>query len=199
MSRLYIANVTKQIQVVCYRLDYGKDGELLDEVRRFRPASQQDIPPGRQVQIGSDFHINQITDIVDQLKRYGLVSVEDVKNGRFGRKVAPYVFNIDLPVPADVLRRVKAQNDQLHIDDGRARRQKAAVATSDLVQNTVAHQFAEAGIDAEPSKQQSVAFEQEEQTEAGEKTIAEGYRIDKTAPVAPEPRRGPGRPRKIAA
>lgn len=199
MSKLYIANVTKQIQVVCYRLDYGKNGELLDEVRRFRPANQQDIPPGRQVQIGSDFHMNQITDIVDQLGRYGLISVEDVKNGRFGRKVAPYVFNIDMPVPADVLRRVKSQNDVLQIEDGKLRRQRAAVATSDLVQNTVAHQFAEAGIDADPSERQSIAFEQEEQTEAGEKTIAEGYRVDKNAPQAPSPRPPKRSQRRAAA
>ena len=102
--KLYIANPTKQTQVVCYRLDYGNDGALKDTNRQFQPARQQEIPPGRQVQLGSDLHIKQIEDIVDQLKVYGLVGVVDVPrlraadfdNLRAG--IVPYVFNIDAPI-----------------------------------------------------------------------------------------------------
>ena len=92
--RLYIANPTRQTQVVCYRLDYNKRGEP-EELRRFQPARQQDIPPGRQIPLGGDFHKSQIEDIVDQLSAYGLKGVVDVQNGRLGQRVVPYVYNID--------------------------------------------------------------------------------------------------------
>ena len=39
LHRLFIANVSKQNQVVCYRLDYTKSGELADTNRRFTPSS----------------------------------------------------------------------------------------------------------------------------------------------------------------
>ena len=174
MARLYIANVSRQTQIVCYRLDYNKRGE--DNIdRRFQPAKQQDIPPGRQVQIGGDFHMNQITDIVDQLAKYGLIGVIDVP--RMGRNVAPYVYNIDKPVPADVMKRVRDHNHGALIAQGKDRRQKAAVATNEIVQDTVAKQFAENGIDATPVDRTDIAFEQEEQSEAGEKRIEEGFHV----------------------
>ena len=208
MSRLYLANCTRQNHVVCYRLDYDNGGNLKDINRRFEPAKQQDIPAGRQVQIGSDFHIRQIEDIVDQLSTYGLIGVVDVgrhkandlKNLRSG--VVPYIFNIDKVVPADAIRTVMAYNANILIDDGRLRRQRAAVASNEMVQTAVAHQFLDKGIDATPSKTLDVSFEQEEQTEAGEKTISEGYKVSPDAPRSPPPapvRNKGGRPRKAAA
>ena len=176
MARLFIANVSRQTQIVCYRLDYNKKGDLADINRRFQPAKQQDIPPGRQVQIGGDFHMNQIEDIVSQLQPYGLIGVEDVPR-MAGRKVAPYVFNIDRPVPEDVMRRVRDGNSEVKTGEGKLRRQKAAVATNEIVQTTVAQSFAEKGIEAEPPDRTDVSFEQEEQSPEGEKRIEEGYRV----------------------
>ncbi len=200
--RMYVANPTRQNQVVCYRLDINRDGELKDMSRTFQPARQQDIPPGRQVQLGSDFHIKQIEDIVDQLTVYGMIGVvdlpripkPDLANLRGG--VVPYIFNLDSPVPASAIRQVLAHNEAVLIEDGRDRRKKAAVASSDIVQHTVANQFAESGIDAAPSDKLAVSYEQEEQSERGERRIEEGYKVSAEAPIPP--RRGPGRPRKAA-
>ena len=189
--RLYIANPTRQEQVICYRLDFNNDGSQKEADRtRFQPAKQQAVPPGRQIQLGGDFHHqNQITDIVDQLKPYGLIGAVDVARLSSKDPVVPYVFNIDQPVSSEAMRKVQDHNAGILIEQGRNRRSDAAIATSEIVQNTVANQFMENGIDQKPADQVEVAYEQLEQSEQGEKTIAEGYR------VAPEGK-GTGRPAK---
>jgi hypothetical protein len=195
MAKLYIANPTRQRQVVCYRLDFNKDGEP-EGLRRFQPARQQDVEPGRQVQLGGDMHMNQITDIVEQLAAYGLIGVVDVP--RMQGKVT-YLYSIDRPVPAEAMRKVIAHNEAVLIDDGKGRRMRAAVATNELVQQTVSHQFAERGIDDVPVDRTSVTFEQEEQSEAGEKRIAEGYKVSPDAPMRPTPRKSGGKATKPRA
>ena len=205
MSRLYIANPTKQTQVVCYRVDIDEAGERKDTNRRFQPARQQEIRPGQQIQLGSDFHIKQIEDIVDQLSTFGLIGVVDVPRLRAAdlsnmrRNVVPYIFNIDRAVPAEAIRKVIAHNSSILIDDGRQRRAKSAVASSEMVQHAVAQQFAENGIDDKPADQIAVSFEQEEQSEAGEKTIAEGYHVVPNRGAATGGRKvGKGRSRRGA-
>jgi hypothetical protein len=202
MSRLYIANPTKQTQVICYRLDFDKDGQQIEANKKnFQPARQQDIPPGQQRQLGSDFHITQINDIVDQLAKYGLIGEVDVPRLRAADfdslrgGVVPYIFNIDRAVSKNVMLKVQAHNDSLLVQDGVDRRKKAAVASSEIVQQAVAHQFAEMGIDEKPTDRFAVAFEQEEQSEAGEKTIAEGYRVGPQG-EQPPPARGKGKNRR---
>lgn len=185
--KLYIANPTRQTQVICYRLDFNKNGERMEADRtRFQPAKQQDIPPGRQIQLGGDFHIHQIEDIVEQLKPFGIVGVVDVP--RLGRQVVPYIFNIDVPVPAEAIRKVQNSNSAILIEDGKTRRAKAAVASNEIVQQTVEHNFRENGIDQKPSEKTTIGFEQLEQSEAGEKTIAEGYKVSALAPAHKPPK-----------
>ena len=183
MTALYIANPTKQIQVVCYRLDYNRKGEL-EENRRFQPAKQQDIQPGRQALLGSnDFHMSQVEDIVTQLEPYGLVAAKETN--RLPAKKINYIFNVDQPVPAEVMRKVQAHNTGVAIQEGQERRAKAAVASNDLVQQTVQNQFLEQGIPAEPADSTTVAFEQLEQSEAGERRIEEGFEVVPEGKVGP--------------
>lgn len=191
MAKLFIANVSKQIQIVCFRLDYGKDGELKDTNRRFEPAKQQEIKPGQQVMIGGDMHMRQIEDIVGQLQPYGLVGALDAPRLK---SVAPLIFNIVNPVTTKTMEHVRDSNAELQTADGQERRKKAAVATNEIVQNTVAAQFAEKGIQDEPADKTTVTFEQQDQSELGEKTIAEGYRVEAGAATAPKNKGG--RPRK---
>lgn len=172
MSRLYVANCTRQPQLVYFRLDFNEAG--VPAHNRFQPAKQMTIPPGRQVPLGGDLHVNQIEDIIDQLSRYGLVASAEVPRLR---KAAPFVFNLDQPVSADVIRTVSDINLGILTRQGAQRRAKAAVAVNETVTNAVANEFAQRGIDAEPTDQIDVAFEQQEQSEAGEKLVAEGFRV----------------------
>lgn len=188
--RLYVANPTDQSQLICYRIDFDADGKQKDTNRRFQPARQQEIKPGTQAQLGGDMHKAQIDDIVGQLRVYGMVYVSEV--GKVGATKIPYIYNVDAHVPADVMRRVQFHNKGVMTEDGRDRRARAAVATNELVQHTVQNQFLEQGIPTQPADTTLVSFEQEEQTEHGEKKIEEGYE------VVPEGKRGP-RSGKVAA
>ena len=145
--RLYIANPTRQEQVVCYRIDIEDDGTRKDTNRRFQPARQQPIGPGLQAQLGSDMHKAQIDDIVKQLRPYGLIHMKD----QMPNKKVPYVYSIDVPVPADFIRRVQFHNGVVATEDGRKRREDAAIGTNQLVQDTVAHHFAANQIPATPA------------------------------------------------
>lgn len=179
--RLYIANVSRQTHVVCYRLDYDKTGALLDTNRRFQPARQQDIPPGRQVQIGGDLHEAQLNQIVEQLEPYGLIHADDV--GRHRNVPTPYIYSRDRPVPAEAMRKVQGANSEILIEQGKERRAKAAVASNEIVQQAVSHQFAQVGIEEPPADRTTVTFEQLEQSDQGEKRVEEGYKVvpEKTA------------------
>lgn len=174
MSRLYIANVTRQNHVINYRLEFTKSGEV-NARQNFQPARQQQIDAGRQNQLGSDFHIKQIEDIIDQLKPFGLIGESDVP--RMENRFYPYVFNIDKFVSERAMRAVRDHNAGIKFQEGVDRRAKAAVAANEVLQSTVANQFAENGINAEPSDQVDVTIEQLEQTEENQTMVAEGFHL----------------------
>lgn len=179
MSRLFVANCTRQFQEVYYRLDFN-DGGQPEANRRFQPAKRETIPPGRQICLGGDLHMTQIKDIIDQLKPYGLVGTVDVPRLN---AIAPYVFDIDKPVSVSVINDVRNSNAGILIEQGRERRKKAAIVVNETVANVVGNEFASAGIAKEPTQEIEVEFEQEEQSEAGESRVAEGYRLDANAPA----------------
>jgi hypothetical protein len=181
--RIFIANTTEQEQLICYRVDFNKDGSPKDAVRRFQPARQQSIKGGSQAQLGGDMHKAQIDAIVEQLGVYGLIHVDDV--ARMPNRKVPYVYNLDGYVPADIMRRVMFHNGCVLAEDGKQRRAAAAVATNELVQHAVASHFAANKIPEQPTDKTLVAFEQEEQSERGERRVEEGYE------VVPEGQRGP--------
>ena len=183
MPRLYVANPTPQTQTVCFRIEHDNNGNLKDTNRRFQGHQQQDIPPGRQVQLGGDMHDNQIKDIVEQLGRYGMVDVSDVS--RPPNIKIPYICSVGREVPASVMQRVQFHNSNIATEDGRARRAAAAVASNQIVQDTVHSRFMQEGFPAEPADTTIVSIEQLEQSERGEKRIEEGFE------VVPEGKRGP--------
>lgn len=176
MPKLYVANCTRQNYNCQYRLDFTANGEPVP-TGRFHPAKSQVINPGRQVVLGgTDMHMTQIEDIVEQLKIYGMIGVSEI-NELQGQK-APYLFDVNKPISTNDIRRVVDHNDGVAVIDGRKRRANAAVVVNDVL----AHK-----IDSE-MKPVDVEFEQLQQSEAGEKTIGEGYRID---PAAPGPKGQP--------
>jgi hypothetical protein len=182
MASLFIANCTQQTREIYYRLDFDVDGKKKDTNRRFEPARKQTIPPGKQALIGSSgMHMMQIEDIVGQLVPYGLHGVVDLAR-REPLTTVPLVFNVEKPVPKAVMERVVEENKIALVNQGKERRQKAAIGTNNMVQQTLARQMAAANIEStdEPIGVE-VAFEQLEQSEAGEKRIEEGYRVDANA------------------
>jgi len=199
MSKLFVANATPQNWIIFYRLDFNDDGS---PNVRFTPAKQHPIPSGKQNAIGGDLHISQVESIVKQLSKYGAIGVTDVQRQRV---YTPLVFNVDKPVPAVIIERVRALNMGVLAQEGAERRRKAAVANNQAIETAVQNAVANLGGDPNEVKIPGVetTFEQVEQTPAGEKTIAEGVRVtDAVAPgrvfkgrVTASPKRGLGRRR----
>lgn len=195
MPRLYVANCTRQNQEIHYRPDFTVEADGRHQViTRFKPALVQTIPAGRQAPLGRDFHADVLHAIVAQLAVYGLTAVTEARSDN---RIIPLVFDVDRPIKQAVIEEIMKKNDGILMMQGRTRRQKAAIATNDTVTNLVASQLAQQGTQSEQRKLE-VEYEQLDQSEAGEKRIEEGYRVDPHAPPPPKAPRAPGR-RKAAA
>lgn len=166
--RLFIANCTRQTQRIYYRLDFNQDGVRMDQSGVM--ARHQDVPAGRQEPIGGDLHKSQIDSIVDQLRVYGLAGVIDVEGLNWR---APYVFNVDAPVPQSVIEKVYFANQGILLIEGRARREAAAIAASELVVGT---------------DKVTIGLEQVTESELGGEQIAEGFIVDRSEPAPNQPR-----------
>jgi hypothetical protein len=173
MAKLYIANTSQQTQTICYRLDVNDFGMPGVEMK-FKAHRTQQIAMGRQEMLGSaDFTIDQIERIVQQLFRFGLVATAEAQAGRLPRAVVPYVFNVDRPVPGSVFHAVVEHNRLVQIDDGKYRRKAAAVAAANSVKKSLETNL---GIN-DDGMELEVSIEQDNQSELGERTIEEGYRV----------------------
>lgn len=177
--RLYVANLTLHEQVVNYRLDFVEG----DQRRRGNMAPQpkkQKIPKGRQVNIGGDLQLSQITEIVNQLNRFGMVGVVDIPRLQRGTFV-PYLFNIDKPVTVAQMRQVMDHNKGIKIADGRQRRERAALAANEALMTSIGKE------EAPPFE---VEFEQLEASENDEALIEEGFRVSHETPPGKQPAKG---------
>jgi len=190
--RLYVANPTRQNQIFFYRPDMPKPGE----VRPFSPPRQQEIPAGRQFPVGGDLTTEQLEAVVRQLTSHGAVDVSEAKGGR---RLASLVFNVGAPVPAPVIQAVMNVNAGILVEEGRLRRQRAAIAVNEAVQNVVNDQFAQQGFEATATDSIEVGFEQLEESGEGEKKIEEGYRMQPDSDGRPgKPSKSPARPPRRA-
>lgn len=175
---LFIANCTKQQQIICYRLDFDQiDGPQ----RAFKPAIQRPIAPGQQVKIEADT-IDQLQSVCEQLEIYGLKGVTDVPRAT---DVVPIVFSTGAPVKKNAIVEVMEHNARIKLLEGKGRRQKAAVASNETVVNAVASELArqELPVEAIPDTvETAVDFEQLEQSEFGESRIEEGVIVSSNAP-----------------
>jgi hypothetical protein len=175
MAYLYVGNCTLQKQIVCYRLDFDKHGNL-DAEDKFRGHKQEEILPGRQIQLGGDLHKAQIISIIDQLEKNGMKRHDAVsKTTPF---TVPYIYREDTPIPADAINRQRLINNGIHEKQGSERRQAAAVGVNKAV--------LDAASIAQPEFT-TVEFEQLNQTDLGESRIEEGVKVT----TAVDGRRGP--------
>lgn len=203
MGRLYIANCTKQNREIQYHLHLKVDGGRLvstDPTPINRMAARQTILPGRQEIVASpDLPPWQIESIIRQLTPHGLVGKDELYSPAFRGQIIPMVYSLDRPVSRDVIMYVMDNNAGQLTEEGRQRRVSAAVATNELVVNAVAQTLAQNNIEADVNTKVDVEYEQVEQSEFGEKKIAEGVKVRDDAPEAPPPKQGARRPPRRAA
>ena len=188
MSKLYIANCTRQHQTIQYRLEFDKGGARLPNPQQRMPLEER-IPPGYQALIsGGELHSNAVAHIVEQLKPFGLLHVQETSRQH---DVAPWVYELDKPVPSEIIEDVFSYNQGIRTEQGKERRRLAAIAANEILS-------AQTGEDPRALE---LSFEQLDQSEHQESRIEEGYRIDTNAGPAVSQRqdRAPrGRPRATA-
>lgn len=175
MAYLYVGNCTLQKQIVCYRLDFDKHGNH-DAEDKFRGHHQEEILPGRQIQLGGDLHKAQIISIIDQLEKNGMKRFDEVS--KTTPHTVPYIYSEGAPIPPEAINRQRLINNGIHTKQGAERREAAAVGVNKAV--------LDAASIAQP-EYTSVEFEQLSQTDLGEDRIEEGIKVT----TAVDGRRGP--------
>jgi hypothetical protein len=178
--KCFVANCTRKIQRVFFRLDMPSDNYHPSMARV--PAKQIDIDPGRQMAVGGDLNGIQACEyLVRQLQPFGAVNVADIQRSLPPFEIA-YLYSFDQPVPAKAMERVFQHNQGVLANQGKKRREEAAIAAAHV-------------IDSEDVK---VGFEQVETLDDKDsRRLEEGYDVAKTLPaiqVSEVAKRGPGRP-----
>jgi hypothetical protein len=159
MPKLFVANVSKQIHQFAYRA-LERNGVII-----------QPIPIGGQITIApngtnTDLTTPEIDFILNQNRKYGLVSIEELDNSKDFR-FNGICFSIGKPLTTERLRRAMQRNEEVLEAMGREIRKEAAVA---------AHQRIEEEIGETLPKGLRVSIEEQEPRG--------GYNIDDHAPVA---------------
>lgn len=162
--KLFLANVSRQKQIATYRMDIDEEGNFSERLRG-RGALFETVDRGKQVCVANrDWHPKQAQAIIDQLSVYGLVEAKDVATHR---GVVDLVYSRDFPTPTRVLENFRDQNFEIKIDEGTVRREKAAIAAHEILSQRT----------GEVPDNLAVEFEQEEVSEMGESSIAEGFNV----------------------
>lgn len=161
MAKLYVANCTKQTQVLMYRLDFDEDGKRSGKPQP--PRRTQPIPKGQQILVGGNLdHPMQVTEIIGQLEKFGLVAEKDI--GRLPRRVVPFIYSLEIAVRAKSIQAVLDHNHGIISHDGKLRREAAAIAA--------ASQFDSQTVDTSIEEIE----ESDRASDAGPR-IEEGYRL----------------------
>ena len=183
--KMYVANVTEQINEFRYRLP---------EISKPRSLS---IPPRTQIKLPDDMSQMQIDAVVRQHAPYGFISVDEVSaSQRKGRKIN-LCYGVDRPVPGVRIEFLYRQNYDVAVKEGEKIRKETAVAGSLALANEIDLRTRNTELSgvADAARNFTADVIEEELPDNSDATrLAESYRV---APVTPP--RPRGRPRKNAA
>lgn len=166
--RVYIANCTLQDHIVsCQPPEYKKTLSV-------------SIPAGQQRYYG-DFNEPQISAIAEKLAVYNMLPVDDAMKMK---RVAPCVFKVGGMIPSATILKIIEHNRGLMREEGRLRRQKAAIDIGKSID------------DQAPTLALEMSIEEEKRGEtkdgasiSEDPPIGEGVRFDKTDDAPRPPRR----------
>lgn len=120
--QLFVANATKYIQEVNYRLP---------EVKGVRT---QRIPIGVQTRLGGDLTSKDVDCVLDQMAKYGWTEASAVD------RTKPFigiVYSVDKPVRLNNIKSAMSHNDVVLEARGKKNRDLAAVATNNMVDEAI--------------------------------------------------------------
>ena len=186
MSLLFVLNPTVQHKRVWYRLDYSLDGDGNKIHGRENHPKYLDIPAGHQIKFGGDWHVMQISEIVQQLEfGAGAVPMADIKTAK-AKGLVHLVWNQDTPIPRPICEDVKAHNMGYLTQEGDERRHRMAVAADYRLREI----SEETGMGDAPSLEMEYEMAGEGDEEVSR--LERGFRVQRPADAP----RGRGRPRK---
>lgn len=129
MPELYVANVTKQIVQFAYRSP-ERQGLVI-----------QPIPIGGQIKISprgsvsSELGVPEIDAIIDQHRKYGLISVDELETNR--ARFHGMCYSIGKPVSVDRLHRAMQRNEEMLEEMGVQIRKEAALAVNNQIESQI--------------------------------------------------------------
>lgn len=172
MSKLYIANATRQNYEFTYRLPEAPGAKV------------QTIPVGGQVIIaGGNLTTTDVDYILSQYKQYGLVSAEEMDNGRV--PFSGLAYSLERPISADRLEKAMNRNIQNLVERGKKIMEEAAIS----VNNSIEHDMQEQQNDAGLSKLEMSVVEEE--SRVGDRSgprLSQGVRVTRNDPsTSPKP------------
>lgn len=161
MTKMYVGNCTQQVQHFMYRLP-----------ERPQPY-QQIIPIGGQILIPLDLSTPDVTAIIQQHDRYGMVRVDEIDRTKAFMGLC---YDLDRKIDVDKVRRAHERNQLVLTERGRQLREEAAV----FVNNTV---------EQETPDLKAFEMEVQEVSKKGEDIqVNEKIRVSRTdAPSGPKP------------
>lgn len=172
MSKLYIANTTMQNHTFLYRIPGDNAPKTLE------------IPVGQQKMIPKDLSFNEVSAIVAQHSRYGLVAADEIDRSR---DFIGHCYSVDKAVDINKIRRAIDHNREVLEERGKVLRQEAALAVNMNIE------------EAQPGELKKLEMTIKEETKNGiDGSIHEGVIVDRNAPP-PDAKVGKaGRPRKTS-
>ena len=164
---LYVANATKQNIDFVYRVP-GQTG-----------IRSQPIAMGCQVRISGDLMPEEIDGIIEQHRKYGLISADEVKSARDFHGTC---YSVGKPCPVGLIEGLLHVNDAALVKLGKQIREETAVASSQVLENDLS----ESGR-PERLRTYEAAVIEEERRDGTSASFAEGVRVTRDEDA---PRRG---------
>jgi hypothetical protein len=179
--QLFIGNPTNQPATFLYRKLENKK------------VLRQDIPIGGQIQIAGPLSPDDISYIVDQHAKYGLVRADEVDTNR---RFTSLCYSVDKVISTNRLESAMRSNQFILIERGKKQRQEAAIADAVRMENTVI----ESGRQERLVGYEATIVEHNPDARNDTPPVAEGIRVSRTVNPDGSPRGSAksGRRRKVA-
>lgn len=117
MTKLFIANVSMQTQVIHFRVP--ENSKIM----------QCEIPPGQQRQAYQETSRDVVEAIIAHISIYGAVSLSEARRAE---KSFSLVYNIDQPISGENIAGLHRDSKELRTDEGAERLKNTTAAVADM-------------------------------------------------------------------
>lgn len=122
MADLYVLNPTTQ--------DHGFNWRVPESPRIFSMV----IPAGSQIHVLKDVHEYLVAHVIEQHRRYGMMSVEEAKKARADSMIKVALVYSNKPLPAETYEMVDEINEDVISRQIQLEKERTAIATMKAVE-----------------------------------------------------------------